>query len=144
MIDRVKNLYTRLDEGYPICMRIFRFLLSGGAALGTDLVFLYLFTDIFGIWYLVSSVLAFVLAFVVSFSLQKFWVFGDSSHDGIQKQASIYFVVAIINLFLNTFLVYEFVEQFKLFYLLAQIAASALIAIESFFVYQHFIFNKKV
>lgn len=134
-------MYSRLDERYPTYTRVFRFLLSGGIALSTDLVLLYLFTDIFGIWYLASAVTAFILSFIVSFALQKFWTFGDSSRDGLNTQMSVYFFVAVINLALNTLLVFVFVEQAGIYYIFAQIVASALIAVESFFVYQHFIFK---
>ncbi len=141
MIKRAKDLYARLDERYPSYARVFRFLFSGGTALGTDLVLLYIFTDIFGIWYLASAVAAFILAFSVSFVLQKFWTFGDHSREGIHMQMSLYFLVAVANLVLNTLLVYAFVERASMHYLLAQIVASALIAIESFFIYQRFIFQ---
>ena len=142
MIIGVRNLYTQFDERYPVYSRIFRFLISGGISLGTDLVLLYIFTDIFGVWYLTSAIVAFILAFIVSFMLMKFWTFGDRSRDNISMQLGIYFFVAVVNLALNTFLVYIFVEQADLYYLLAQIVASALIAVESFFVYQKFIFRK--
>ena len=142
MIKRVGDLYAWLDEQYPAHTRIFRFLLSGGTAFGTDIILLYLFTDIFGVWYLASAVAAFILAFGVSFTLQKFWTFKDNSRDGIHMQMGVYFFVAVINLALNTLLVYVFVERADLHYLFAQAVASALIAVESFFIYQHFIFKK--
>ena len=132
----------RIDELHPTYTRVFRFLLSGGIALGTDLAFLFLFTDVFGMWYLASAIMAFILAFIVSFSLQKFWTFGDHSQEGLHMQIGVYFLVAIINLALNTLLVYLFVEWTGLYYLFAQVVASALIAIESFFAYQHFVFKK--
>lgn len=144
MIKKARNLYTRLDAQYPKHTRFFRFFFSGGAALGADLVFLYLFTEIFGIWYLASAIVAFILAFTVSFTLQKFWTFGDHSREGLHTQIGIYFLVSVVNLALNTLLVFIFVEWAGLFYLFAQIVASALIAIESFFIYQRFIFKKKI
>lgn len=143
MIDRVKDIYTRFDERYPAHTQIFRFLLSGGASFGTDLALLYVFTDVFDIWYLTSAVVAFILAFFVSFTLMKFWTFGDSSREGMHTQMGAYFLVAVINLVLNTLLVYVFVETAGLHYLLAQVVASLLIAVESFFVYQRFIFRNR-
>ena len=144
MIKRAKDLYARFDERYPAYTKIFRFLLSGGIALGTDLFFLFLFTDIFGVWYIASAVVAFILACGVSFILQKFWTFGDNSREGIHMQMGVYFFVAVINLALNTLLVYVFVERADLHYLFAQAVASALIAVESFFIYQRFIFQKTI
>jgi len=91
-----------------------------------------------------SAIMAFILAFGVSFTLMKFWTFSDSSQEDLHMQIVAYLFVAIINLILNTFLVYAFVEWISLYYIFAQIVASALIAIESFFVYQNFIFRKNI
>ena len=44
-----------------------KFIIAGGTAAFTDLVLLYIFTDILGWWYLVSAAIAFVIAFFVSF-----------------------------------------------------------------------------
>ena len=141
MIKATQELYTKLSERYPAHAKIGRFLFSGGVSAGVDLILLFIFTDIFGWWYLVSAIFAFLIAFGVSFTLQKFWTFQDHSREGVHAQAGIYFFVAVINLALNTLFVYLFVEYIHLHYLLAQIVASLLIACESFFVYQRFIFR---
>jgi glycosyltransferase involved in cell wall biosynthesis len=54
---------------------------------------------------------------------------------------AVYMTVALINLFLNTVLMYILVDGFKAWYMLAQFIASGLIAIESYLVYKTFIFN---
>lgn len=144
MIRKVKDLYVRLGERYPTHTRIFRFLLSGGTALLTDLAVLYLFTDVFGVWYLASAVIAFIFAFFVSFLLHKFWTFGDHSREDFHTQMSMYFFITVINLALNTLLMYLLVEKIGLQYIVAQIAASALIAVGSFFTYQRFVFRRTV
>lgn len=144
MIQTIKNTYSSLDERYPTHTKIVRFLISGGVATGIDLVLLYVFTDIFGIWYLASSVVAFTFAFLASFSLQKFWTFRDHSREGIQTQAGIYFLIAAANLGLNTLLVYLLVDYVNLHYLIAQIIVSVFVAVENFFVYQRFIFRASV
>lgn len=141
MIERVKYIYGVLETRYPRLAKLARYLISGGTAAGVDLVLLYAFTEWLHIWYLLSSIFAFIIAFVVSFVLQKFWTFQDHGRDNMHVQAGVYLAVAVTNLALNTLLVYVFVQNVGLHYIFAQIAASALIAIESFFVYQHFIFR---
>ena len=142
------SFITRLHDRFfaiPLVARfdtVVRYLIAGGIAAGTDLGFLYVFTDVLGIWYLLSAVLAFLIAFVVSFVLQKFWTFGDKNTDVWKSQAALYFIVTSTNLGLNTLLMYLFVDQFGIHYLLSQIIISAGIACESFFVYQIFIFRK--
>ena len=123
--------------------KIFRYLVSGGSAAVVHVSMLFVFVELLHLWYVVSSMFAFLIAFVVSFLLQKFWTFRNPSREGVHKQAGIYFLVAVINLTLNTLLIYVFVEYFNFHYLLGQIVASGLIAISSFFIYSKFIFHHK-
>ena len=122
--------------------RVIKYLIAGGAAASVDLGFLYFFTDILGIWYLISACLAFIMAFFVSFYLQKFWTFRDGDKEKMYKQLGVYLAVALVNLALNAALMYLLVDGLKIWYLLAQIMASGLIAAESYFVYKLLIFNK--
>ncbi len=122
--------------------KILKYLISGGSAAAVNLSVIYVVTDMFHVWYLLSSVVANVVAFFVSFFLQKFWTFNNASVGLMKKQLMLYFVVAAMNLVINTMLMYLFVEDFHLHYLIAQIATSALIAVESYFVYQHLIFKR--
>ncbi|MEK7086979.1 MAG: GtrA family protein [Patescibacteria group bacterium] len=123
--------------------KILRYLFSGGTAFGVDFFFLYIFTEWIGLHYLISVVIAFLVAVVVSFILQKFWTFKNNSKTDLRRQATIYITVAIINTGLNTLLVYLFVEYIGLHYLFGQFFSSGLIAFESFFVYQIFIFHDR-
>jgi len=123
--------------------KILRYLFSGGVAFGVDFFFLYAFTEWVGLYYLVSVIIAFLIAVVVSFILQKFWTFQNNSKADLRRQAVVYITVAIINTGLNTLLVYIFVEYVGWHYLIGQFFSSGLIAFESFFVYQFFIFKEK-
>src|SRR3989338_6886764 len=113
--------------------RLLRYLIAGSTAAAVDFSLLYLFTDGFGLHYLTSATLAFIIAFFVSFFLQKFWTFQDDSVEKVHAQAVIYFVVAIFNLALNTGLMYLFVDVWGVWYMAAQFLASGLLAVESFF-----------
>ena len=124
-------------------LKIFRYFAPGGSAVVVHVGMLFLFVELFHLWYVVSSMFAFLIAFIASFLLQKFWTFRNTSKEGLHKQAGVYFIVAVINLALNTFLIYIFVEYFNFHYLLGQIVASGLIAISSFFIYSKFIFHNK-
>ncbi|MSU55807.1 MAG: GtrA family protein [Candidatus Taylorbacteria bacterium] len=123
--------------------RFLRYLISGSTSAVIDFVFLYLFTDVFGMHYLVSAVLAFVVAFFSSFFLQKFWTFEDDSVERVHTQMTMYFVVAGVNLALNTALMYLFVAMWGIWYMAAQFLASGLIACESFFISRMLFSGKK-
>ncbi len=120
--------------------RFVRFVISGGFATLANLGVVYLCTDVLGVYYLASSGVAFVASFLVSFMLQKFWTFSNSSLDVVHRQLVISLIVASCNLVINIFLMYCFVEKLGIHYLIGQLMTSALIACETFFLYKHVIF----
>lgn len=132
----------RLYESVYRKKKIAKYIVSGGMATATNLAVLYALTDFFRVHYLVSSVFAFIVSVVVSFSMQKFWTFEDSSRDALHTQFVSYSMVVIANLALNTFLVYAFVEWFSFWYLVAQFLAGMFIAVVSFFAYRDLIFKR--
>lgn len=121
--------------------QILKYLIAGSIGTFVNLGLLYFFTDILEVWYLASAVIAFVLSFFVSFFLQKFWAFADAGKQKMYRQMAGFLAVALANLVINTLLMYLMVDGFKIWYMLAQLIISALIAIESYLVYKFFIFN---
>jgi putative flippase GtrA len=119
-----------------------RFFISGGSAAAVLLSVLFVLTDVFGVWYLASSVVAFLCAFVVSFTLHKFWTFADPHLGRAPTQAAAHFTAGLVNLGLNTLLLYMLVDGFGVHYLVSQVIVSGSLALISFFVYKHLIFRK--
>lgn len=123
--------------------QIIKYLIAGGTSTSVDLTIYYFLTYYAGLWYIVSSISSFIIAFWISFGLQKFWTFRDKNTKNMMKQTYLYFFVAIVNLGINTLLVYFFVDYVHIHKFISKIFANILIATESFFVYRHFIFTKK-
>lgn len=139
----MQHVRTFFQRHYPGHAKVARYIASGSIAEVVGLVLLYVFTDWLGIWYLVSSMVAFVIAFGVSFGFQKFWTFEDHGREKMHRQWWTYLAVAVVNLGFNTVLMYMFVEYAGINYLVAQVVSSFIIAFESYFVYQHFIFDPR-
>ncbi len=117
--------------------RICRFLVAGGFAALVNIIVLYILTEYGRIWYVYSSVFAFLVAFAANFVLQKYWVFESAEHSKISRQLPMHLGAALFNnLFLNTLLLYSLVEYGHLWYIAAQLIASAFIAIESFLIFR--------
>lgn len=133
MRDRAAAYLQRYQE-------LLRFAIAGGAAVAVNLTALYTFTDILDIHYLLSTVLAFLVAFVASFSLQKFWTFRDHSK-GLHRQLPLYLAMQGANLGLNTLFMFILVRYFHIWYLLSQVLISLLLAFISFFINKRFIFT---
>lgn len=123
--------------------RIFRFLVSGGLSVLTNLLCLFVFTEYFHVYYLYSAMLSFSAGFLVTFFLQKFWTFRCDDVSKMPKQMGMTFIIALANLLLNTFLVFVFVEIFYAWYIFAQAGASLIISFETYFLYKNVIFPQK-
>ena len=123
--------------------RVLKYISAGGTAAAIDLGALYVLTDFAGFHYLFSATTAFLLAFGVSFTLQKFWTFGDKSLERIHAQLTLYLTIAVANIFVNVGLMYLFVDIFGVWYLLAQIIAGAIMACYGFLLYRYVIFRKE-
>jgi putative flippase GtrA len=122
--------------------KIIKYIFSGGTATATNLIVLYLCTSLLHLYYLLSSVLAFILSLGVSFSLQKFWTFEDPSKDALHTQLALYTAVVLIDIALNTFLVYVFVQWCAMWYVAAQFLAGVFIAVINFFAYRNLVFKR--
>lgn len=117
-------------------LQAMRFLVSGGTALLVNLFVLYFLTEYVGLWYLISSILSFLVAFAANFLMQKYWVFQSADRGKTRRQLPLLFFVSVVNLGINTVLLYALVEYAHLWYLLGQVVTSAVIALESFLVFR--------
>ena len=122
--------------------RPFRFIVSGGTAAVLHISLAFVFTDIFGIWYLYSSIIAFLCAVGVGFVLQKHWTFQDKEVDGTHLQFLKYGTTSGTALLANAILMYSLVDILDLWYLYAQVLTSGTIAIGNYFIYKYLIFNR--
>lgn len=116
--------------------KVARYIISGGSGAVVNIGTLFVLTHFFSVWYLASSVIAFLASFVVSFTLQRMWTFDHRTAEGLARHTSLYFVVAVGNTFLNTALVFGLVEYAQVWYVAAQIIAGVCIALSSFFIYR--------
>jgi len=122
-------------------LQIIKYLLAGGIAVAVNLSTLYSLTEFLHIYYLVSAVIAFCISFICSFTLQKFWTFRDHSVDRAGSQLSKYLLMQIINVTLNTTLLYILVEYAHIWYIFSQTIISLMLAVGTFFISRRYIFT---
>lgn len=120
-----------------------RFFLCGITSAGINIFALYIFTDVVGIWYLYSSILAFLISLITSFLLQKFIVFKDRKTHDLPQQFSKFSLALILGTITNTILIYIFVEWFNIWYILSQIMAGIFVMVQNFLLYKIYIFKKR-
>ena len=118
-----------------------RYVISGGTSATINLCLFFWLHHIEHVYYITASIIAFVMAFLVSLTLQKFWTFRDHSMDGLHRQVGKYLLTSIFGLAVNTFVLYICVEYFRFYALAGQIVAGIATASCTFFLSKHFVFK---
>ena len=120
----------------PRIVAVGKYAISGGCAAVANIGTLYVLTEYVHVYYIVSAVIAFVVAFFVSFPLQKFWTFRNRETAGMHTQMGVYLLVSVCNMICNAGLLFLLVEQFHVWYIGAEITVALLLAVVTFFVYR--------
>ena len=120
--------------------KIVRYGIAGSIGAFSNFTLFYALTYGLKVWYVFASIISFSIALIISFILQKFWVFNNREIGKIHSQFLSYLVIGSINLVCNTGIVYLLVEFLDFPKLFAQIIAALLVALESLYVYKKFIF----
>ena len=123
--------------------QIVRYLIGGGTSAVINLVSLYFFNSILGIYYITASIIAFIISFLMSLIFHKFWTFQERSTDNLHRQGGLYLLASLFGLGLNTLILYIAVDGFHLFVLVGQIIAGGLTACCTFFISKHIVFKAK-
>jgi len=137
---------ARLPRVYGFCearKKIIKFVIAGCIAGGSDLVFLYIFHGLLHWTILIATSVAFILSFVVSFTLQKFWTFRDYRQDKMMGQLLMYLLTGFIALNLNGFFMHLLVNEFRVWYLLSQFVVNLFLGLSNFLVYKFIIFKHR-
>jgi putative flippase GtrA len=125
-------------------LQTIRFLAVGIMVVVFNVVLLYSLTSFLGIWYLVSSVIAYILAVLLNFSLQKWWVFDHGTKGSGKQQFSLYAIVSLGYLALNTLSMYVLVDRFHVLYLFAQAGITLVLSVINFWINKTFVFKKEI
>ncbi|MDD2680742.1 MAG: GtrA family protein [Patescibacteria group bacterium] len=140
----LQNKHARI---FNVCEKrksVVKFFISGSLASVVDLLALYLFHGVFRWEIVLSTSLAFLFSFMVSFSLQKFWTFRDYSNKRLPHQLVLYIGAAFISLNLNALAMHVLVNNWQIWYLLSQIVVNLFLGVINFFTYKYIVFPKKL
>ncbi len=101
---------------------------------------IYALTEFFGIYYLLSNVIAFTLATVVGFLGQKYFTFKNHGKNYL-GQLIHFTAVAILGLGINTGTIYLFEEVFQFGYMLGAVFSSGIVFMIKFPLNNYFTFK---
>ncbi len=119
----LENLITYLPYKKETISEFFKFACVGLIGTFVNIIILYSFTEYFGIYYIMSAFIAFVVAVTVNFILNKIWTFREEFNHDFFKKYIRFFSVSLIALSINIFFLYIFTEFFKVYYIISQVIA---------------------
>lgn len=124
----VKGLFARLLSSVAI---------PAGIIVGS----LYIFNSLGNVEYLFASILAFAIGFFAIYLIFKYWINADLKHETPEQQMTRFMIVFVINVGINTEIVYLFVTYLSVPLLTAQSVAAVIVAYESFYAYRSLVFH---
>ncbi len=121
--------------------RIFRFLVSGGSAAAVEYVaFIALQWSLGPNWLYVNQSLSFAMGFVVSFSLNRTWVFQSSN--SLSTELIKYGLIAVCNLAAGNVVIGVLVGPLGLKEYLSKFVVMALIASWNYLIFSKLVFRQ--
>ncbi len=136
MIEKIFKYQT-----HSISVQAFRYILAGALAYAIDYSALAMLTNIFGLYYLTSAAIAFILGAVTSYVLNITWVFDERTLKDRRLEASVFFAIGIIGLFLNHYCILFFTERVKLHYLISKFVSTIAVAAVNFSARKYILFR---
>ena len=116
-----------------------KFIITGGTATLVHMGAFYVFKQSMHV--VTATTLGFLIGFVVSFTLQKFWTFNDQKGGSVHKQGVSFFVLQVSNLIVNGAAMHILVNIFGVWDMLAQFLVLGTLAVSTFIISKVFIFR---
>lgn len=124
-------------------LKIVRFCVSGGLSAIFGFMMLYGFTEYIGIWYLLSSIMSFIISDIFSFLIKKFWVFEEKDIKEAKLQIFLYLLLSILYLMTNTIFLFIFVEYLHIQYIISQVIVIFILLAPSYILSQRIFIVQK-
>ena len=125
-INYLKHLYCLAGSGGTI--RFIKFCLVGASGTLVYLGLLSLFTEVFGLFYIISSAISYETSIITNFALNDIWTFRDRrspSMKSILYRGLKFNMVSLVGLAIHMAILWFFTEVVGLFYLISAIFAIA-------------------
>lgn len=115
-----------------IFIQLFRYVFVGGLAFIVDYFFLYFFSDICGIYYLISAILSFIISVLVNYILSTKWVFNQDNIDNKVLEFNLFILISTIGLIFTEILLYFFTDILGIYYLVSKVISAVIVLFWNF------------
>ncbi len=141
MYNFINKLFREKTDS--IGVQFFRYLLVGGTAFVVDFGILYILTDKFSIYYLVSAAISFLIGLSVNYFLSTYWVFSERAYNNHCLEFFFFGIIGIVGLLFNQFFIWLFTSVLLVHYLWSKMITAIIVYFWNFFARKYLIFRKK-
>ena len=120
------------DPTDNIMIQLFRYVFVGGTAFVVDFFFLYFFSDICGIYYLISAVFSFIISVLVNYVMSTRWVFNQDNIENKVVEFNLFMLISTIGLVFTEILLYFFTDICGIHYLISKIISAMIVLFWNF------------
>jgi len=114
----ISNLISK-----PLIKQMIRYAIVGAIGTVVNLSILYILTEFFHIHYIFSEIVAFVLAALNNYILDKIWTFKENIQTELIKKWFQFILINLIALAVNLTILFILVEFFYIWYIFAEVLA---------------------
>lgn len=146
------EITNKIKQYFPEILRLIRFFLVGGTGLLINLGFLFLFTEIFGLHYMISAIIAGFSSVTYNFFANRFWSFSDRKDVNLIYGYIKFKITMIVYSIVYYVLLYVFTEfifrDFSFYwlkgYMLSSILSTGMATIPKYIMCSRWIFRQKI
>ena len=141
----MKNLFNKLfkEETDNVLIQLFRYGFVGGAAFLVDYGVLVLLTEVFGMHYLLSATISFILGLITNYLLSVVWVFNNRTLGNRWAEFTVFAIIGVIGLGLNALIMYVCTDKMHIHYMISKIISTVIVFFWNFFARKFVLFKAK-
>ena len=138
-----KLQYIFVGKTNSTLLQLFRYTFVGGFAFIVDFGTLYILTEYFKVYYLVSAGVAFIFGLIINYFLSVKWVFNTRIMENRWLEFLLFTLIGIIGLGLNELFMWIFTDILVIYYLLSKIITTVIVYFWNFFARKILLFKKQ-
>lgn len=131
------------NEKKSLAQQLIRFGFVGIAATLIDYGIMVLLTELFGVNYLISSMISFCVSVVFNYIMSITWVFNVTGERKKAQDMTVFLVLSVIGLGINQLIMWIAVDRLHIFYMISKIGATAVVMVYNFITRKIFLENGK-
>ena len=141
----MRNLFNKLfkEETENTLIQQFRYGFVGGAAFLVDYGVLVLLTEVFGMHYLLSATISFILGLITNYLLSVVWVFNNRTLGNRWAEFTVFAIIGVIGLGLNALIMYVCTDKMGIHYMISKIISTVIVFFWNFFARKIVLFKAK-